>query len=139
VRRGRWPAVATATPRRAGRPMAPRWLSCLTVRATVRSSSCCRSAEASLASSPRRSTAPVHRCGHRAATGWPSPHVSTSRREAVWLVVKETQPCESHGHLVLIAGGDDVRVVDGAAGLDDVLDAAGVGAIHVVAEGNVRV
>src|SRR5690349_6528687 len=55
------------------------------------------------------------------------------------LMVKEPEPSAGHGDVVLVAGRDDVRIAQGAAGLDDVLDAAGVGAIDVVAERDIRV
>ena len=42
---------------------------------------------------------------------------------------------EGHGDAVAIAGLDDVVVADGAAGLGDVGDAALLGALDVVAEG----
>ena len=51
------------------------------------------------------------------------------------LVVEEAHVGESHGDVVFVAGHDDMVVAHGAAGLGDVLHAALVGALDVVAKG----
>mmetsp|Transcript_12883 Transcript_12883/g.40882 ORF Transcript_12883/g.40882 Transcript_12883/m.40882 type:complete len:313 (+) Transcript_12883:267-1205(+) len=49
--------------------------------------------------------------------------------------MEEADAGHGHGDAVLVAGGDDVVVLHGAAGLGDVLDAEGGGDVDVVAEG----
>ena len=51
------------------------------------------------------------------------------------LVVEQSHVSEGHGHIVFVAGLDDIVVTDAAAGLCDVLHATLVGALDVVAEG----
>ena len=50
-------------------------------------------------------------------------------------MVEQSYACECHCNAVLVAGHDDVVVADAAACLGNVLNAALVGALHVVAEG----
>ena len=50
------------------------------------------------------------------------------------LVVEEAHVGEGHGDVVFVAGHDDMVVAHGAAGLGDVLHAALVGALDVVAK-----
>ena len=50
-------------------------------------------------------------------------------------VVEQSHAGEGHGHAVLVALGDDQIVTDGAAGLCNVADAALLGALDVIGEG----
>ena len=50
--------------------------------------------------------------------------------------MEKAEPGAHHGDAQVVAGGDDVLFASGAAGLDYVVDAAGVGAIYVVPERN---
>ena len=50
-------------------------------------------------------------------------------------MMEQAHAGEGHGNAVLVGGGDDVIITDGATGLGDVLHAALAGALHVVAEG----
>lgn len=53
----------------------------------------------------------------------------------VCLVVEETVAGESHGHVVLVSGLNDLGVLDGATGLGDELNTVAAEHIDVVAEG----
>src|SRR5438876_8601108 len=53
--------------------------------------------------------------------------------------MEQPQTRTDHGDVVFVAGGDDVCLAQGAAGLDDVRDAAGLGTVDIVAEGDVGV
>ena len=44
---------------------------------------------------------------------------------------KSTLPGEDHRHVVVVRGVDDVLIIDGAAGLDDGLDAGAGGLEHL--------
>ena len=50
-------------------------------------------------------------------------------------MMEESDSGEGHNHAVLVGGGDDLIVADGAAGLGNVLHAGLAGTLHVVAEG----
>ena len=52
-----------------------------------------------------------------------------------FLVVEQSHVSEGHGHIVLVAGLDDIVVTDAAAGLCDILHAALVSTLDVVTEG----
>ena len=49
--------------------------------------------------------------------------------------MEQPNPGKRHDHAVLVGGGDDLIVPDGAAGLGDVLHAGLLGPLYVVPKG----
>jgi hypothetical protein len=50
-------------------------------------------------------------------------------------MMEQANMCHSHGHIVLVAGSDNIIVTDGAACLGNVADTAFAGTFDIVAEG----
>ena len=54
-------------------------------------------------------------------------------------MMEQPESCEAHGYAVLVAALDHIVITDGAAGLGDVMYAAAVSSLDIVAEGEERV